>query len=151
MTFAEGGCIWRLAMSHIRAGLRPAFALFIMAHAVAHALLPWQEFLTPASRAIDEGPVILLSVVGAGFTIAALGVLGVRPFTALGRAAMVLASAYSLIAISRMGQGDLWWGVPVDLALFLIGVTGVWPRPAAQSATTPLHSAAATPASHRTA
>ena len=115
-------------MTLIRAGLRPAFALFIVAHAFAHALLPWQEFLTPASRAIDEGPVILLSVIGVGYAIAALAVIGMRPLAALGRAAMVLASAYSLIAIWRMGQGDLWWGVPVDLALALIGLTGLYRR-----------------------
>jgi len=71
----------------IRAGLRPAFALMIVAHALSHALLPWQEFLTPASRAIDEGPVILLGVIGVGYAIATLGVIGIRPFAALGRAA----------------------------------------------------------------
>jgi len=113
-------------MALIRAALRPAFALFLVFHALAHALLPWQEFLAPASRAIDEGPVILLSVVGVGYAIAALAVIGVRPLAALGRAAMVLASAYSLIAIWRMGQGDLWWGVPVDVALLTIALTGAY-------------------------
>jgi hypothetical protein len=38
----------------------------------------------------------------------------------------VLASAYSLIAIWRMGQGDLWWGVPVDVALLTIALTGAY-------------------------
>jgi hypothetical protein len=115
-------------MSLIRAGLRPAFALFIVAHALAHALLPWQEFLTPASRAIDEGPLLVGGVAMFGFAIAALGVIGLRPFEGLARAAMVLGSAYSLIAIWRMGQGDLWWGVPVDLALVLTGLTGAYQR-----------------------
>jgi uncharacterized protein YndB with AHSA1/START domain len=50
----------------------------------------------------------------------------VRPFTAIVRAALVLASAYSLIAIWRMGAGGLWWGAGVDLALLLIGITGIY-------------------------
>jgi hypothetical protein len=113
-------------MSHIRAGARPAFALFVMAHALAHVLMPWQEFFLPANLASDAGPPILIGVAVLGFMIAGVGLLGVRPFTFMIRPAMVLASAYSLIAIWRMGSGEFWWGAPVGFALFLTGLTGLY-------------------------
>ena len=53
-------------------------------------------------------PFILYAVAVVGFTSAGLGMLGVRPFAGLVRPALVLASAYSLVAIWCAGQGDLW-------------------------------------------
>jgi hypothetical protein len=41
---------------------------------------------------------------------------------------LVLASAYSLIAVVLMGDGDLWWGGGLDLLLFIIGVSGAYHR-----------------------
>lgn len=113
-------------MSLLRAGARPVFALFVMAHALAHVLMPWQEFFQPANLASDTGPLILIGVAVLGFMIAGVGLLGIRPFTFMVRPAMVLASAYSLIAIWRMGSGEFWWGAPVGFALFLIGLTGLY-------------------------
>jgi hypothetical protein len=138
-------------MSVIRAGLRPAFALFVIAHAAAHALLPLQEFLSPEHLANDPGPLILLGVVAIGFIVAGAGLLGVWPFKTLIRPALVLASAYSLIAIWRMGHGGFWWGAPADLVLLAIGVTGFLPRAVARSGAAPHQRAAGTPAAHRTA
>ena len=138
-------------MSLIRAGLRPAFALFVIAHAAAHALLPLQEFLSEEHLSTDPGPAILLGVVAAGFAVAGLGLLGVWPLKSLIRPAMVLAAAYSMIAIWRMGAGDFWWGFPVDLALFLIGVGGFLPSAATASAASQAHGAARPHASHRAA
>jgi hypothetical protein len=115
-------------MSLVRAGLRPAFALFVLAHAAAHLLSRWQGFLSPESLANDPAPPFLIGIAVLGFAIAGAGLLGVKWCQPLIGAALVLASAYSLIAIGRMGAGNLWWGVPVDLALFLIGVTGTYPK-----------------------
>ena len=133
-SFAEDRSIWRFAMSLIRAGLRPAFALLVIAHALSHALLPLQEFLSPANLANDAMPLILIAVAMIGFTIAGVGLLGAWPFTVIVRPAIVLASAYSLVAIWRMGAGGLWWGAPVDLALFVIGLTGWYPSAISSSA-----------------
>lgn len=113
-------------MRTIRAGLRPAFGLFVIAHGLAHAVLPMRGWMDPARLASDFMPVILYSVAVLGFTIAGLGVLGIRPFAGASRPLMVVASAYSLVAIWRMGDGGLWWGAAVDVALFLIGVSGVY-------------------------
>ena len=54
-------------MSLLRAGARPVFALFVMAHALAHVLMPWQEFFQPANLASDTGPLILIGVAVLGF------------------------------------------------------------------------------------
>lgn len=121
-------------MSLTRSGARPAFAMFLLAHTAAHALLPWQTFLLPETLTNDPGPVILMAFVAVGYAIASAGVLGLWPFTPLTGAAMVLASAYSLIAVWRMGAGDFWWAPPVDVLLLLIGISGLYrrlPAPAA--------------------
>lgn len=112
-------------MRVIKAGLRPAFGLFVVAHGLAHAVLPLRGWLDPGLPGL-EFLLILYGVAVVGFTVAGLGVFGVRPFTAMMRPALVLASAYSLIAISVMGSGGLWWGAGVDIALFLIGVSGIY-------------------------
>jgi hypothetical protein len=106
--------------------LRPALALFIIAHGLAHAVLPLRGWIDPATLTHDFMPFILYAVAVVGFTMAGLGMLGVRPFVGVVRPALVLASAYSLVAIWRAGQGDLWWGAGVNPGLFLIGVTGAY-------------------------
>jgi hypothetical protein len=112
-------------MRAIRAGLRPAFGLFVLAHGLAHAVLPLRGWMDPQSLALNFMPLILYGVAVLGFTIAGLGILGVRPCDAMARPLLVLASAYSLVAIWTMGSGDLWWGASVDFALLLTGLTGL--------------------------
>src|SRR3954471_9307727 len=99
------------------AALRPAFGLFVIAHGVAHAVMPLRGWMDPGMLALDFMPLILYDVAVLGFTVAGLGLFGVRPFAAIVRPALVLGSAYSLIAIWRMGAGGLWWGAGADLAL----------------------------------
>jgi len=113
-------------MRIIRAGLRPAFAVLVIAHAFAHAVLPARGWMAPDKLAVDFMPFILYAVAVTGFTIAGLGVLDIRPFKWMMRPAMVLASAYSLVAIFTFGAPDLFWGGAVDLVLLLTGVTGVY-------------------------
>lgn len=111
-------------MSLVRPGLRPIFALLVIAHGLAHAVLPLRGWMEPDMFQHDFMPLVLYGTAVLGFTIAGIGLLGVTPFTAVVRPFLVIASAYSLVAISRMG-GDLWWGAPVDVALLLTGLTGV--------------------------
>lgn len=123
-------------MRAIRAGLKPAFALFVIAHGLAHAVMPLRGWMDPARLSSDFMPFILYAVAVLGFTSAGLGVLNLRPFRSMTRPAMVLASAYSLIAIWRFGQGDLFWGAGVDAVLLLTGLTGAYrvlPAPPASS------------------
>ena len=121
-------------MRLFRAGLRPAFGLFIVAHGLAHAVLSPREWMEPARLATDFMPLILYGVAATGFTAAGLGVLGLNPLKWTVRPAMVLAAAYSLIAISRFGQGGMWWSVAADVALFVIGLSGAFLFPAPQAA-----------------
>ena len=104
-------------MRHLGSRLRPAFALFVIAHGLAHAVLPLRGWMNPVALGEDFVPVILYGVALLGFAIAGIGVLGVRPFAAAVRPVMVIASVYSLVALWRMGDSDLWWGAAVDVAL----------------------------------
>jgi hypothetical protein len=106
--------------------LRPALALFIIAHGLAHAVLPMRGWMDPATLGQNFMPFILYTVAVVGFTAAGLGIFGVKPFTAVVRPALVLASAYSLVAIGSAGQGDLWWGAVVDPGLLLVGATAAY-------------------------
>ena len=77
-------------MRIIRAGLRPAFAVLVIAHAFAHAVLPARGWMAPDKLAVDFMPFILYAVAVTGFTIAGLGVLDIRPFKSMMRPALVL-------------------------------------------------------------
>jgi hypothetical protein len=113
-------------MHVIRAGAKPAFALFVILHGLSHVGLPIRAALEPAALALDFMPLILLGVAMIGFSTAGLGLFGVRPFSSAMRPAMVLAAAYSLVLIWRFGQGDLWWMAVVDAALFVAGLSGAY-------------------------
>ncbi len=115
-------------MRVIRAGLRPAFALFVIAHGLAHAVLPLRGWMDPQTLALNFMPLILYGVAVVGFTIAGLGILGARSCAAMTRPLLVLASAYSFVAIWTMGNRDLWWGASVDFVLMLTGLTGLYRR-----------------------
>lgn len=113
-------------MRVIRAGAKPAFGVLVIAHGLAHARLPIDEWLDSGRLSHDSMPLILFTVAVLGFVAGGLGVVGLRPFASVARQAMVLASAYSLVLIWRFGQGDLWWGASVDAVLFLTGLTGAY-------------------------
>jgi hypothetical protein len=113
-------------MRLIRAGVKPAFGLVVIAHGLLHVALPMREALTPAALALDFMPLILLGVAMIGFSVAGLGVFDVWPFSSMMRPALVLASAYSLILIWRFGQGELWWLAAVDAVMFLAGLTAAY-------------------------
>lgn len=106
--------------------MRPAFGLLVIAHGLAHAVLPSRGWMDPQSLALDFMPFILYSVAVLGFTIAGLGLCEIRPFKWMIRPAMVIASAYSLVAIFVFGQPDLFWGGGADLVLLLTGFTGAY-------------------------
>jgi uncharacterized protein YndB with AHSA1/START domain len=112
-------------MRFIRAGVRPAIALIVIAHGLAHAVLPLRGWMDPGMFQRDFMPLILYGVAMLGFTMAGVGLLGVKPFTAIVRPVLVIASTYSLVAIWRMGSGELWWGAALDGVLFVTGLTGL--------------------------
>src|SRR5690349_17948075 len=120
-------------MRIVRAGLRPAFGLLVIVHGLAHAVLSSRGWMDTEQLQKDAMPFILYTVAVLGFTISGLGLFGVRPFKWLMRPAMVLASAYSLIAIFLFHQPDLYLGGGASLLLLLTGVTGAYrllPEPA---------------------
>jgi hypothetical protein len=68
--------------------------------------------------------------------------LGARVLETPSRPLLVLASAYSLVSIYVIGGDGLMWGVMLDLALFLIGVSGIYlrlPRAAAMGSAQHAH------------
>jgi hypothetical protein len=113
-------------MQILRAGLRPALGLLVIAHGLAHALLPASGWIDHARLGQDFMPFILYAVAVLGFTTAGLGLFEIRPFKWMMRPAMVLASAYSLVAIFTFGHPELIWGGAADLVLLLTGLTGAY-------------------------
>ncbi len=113
-------------MGFVKAHLRQAFALLVIAHGLAHTVLPMRGWMQPETLAKDFMPVILYGTAILGFCAAGIGLLGVRPFTAATRPLLVLASGYSLVALGLMGDGGLWWGATVDVALLLTGLTAAY-------------------------
>ena len=113
-------------MGYMKAHVRQAFALLVIAHGLAHAVLPMRGWMQPESLAKDFMPVILYGTAVLGFCAAGIGLFGLRPFTAATRPLLVLASGYSLVALGLFGQGDLWWGATLDSALLLTGLTGAF-------------------------
>lgn len=114
-------------MRTIRAGVTPAIGILVVAHGLAHALLPLRGGIDPATLPKDFMPMILYSVAVIGFCIGGLGILGWRPFRYATRPALVLAAAYSLIGMFRMQTGDAF-AVTADVTLLLVGLTGIYRR-----------------------
>jgi hypothetical protein len=126
-------------MPVIRAGLRPAFAALVIAHGLAHSVLPLSGWMDPDGLGRDFMPLILYGTAVVGFTTAGIGLLGVTPFTFVVRPLLVIASVYSLVAISRVAQGDLWFAIALDTLLLLTGLSGIYrylppPRPHTRTA-----------------
>ena len=113
-------------MRIVRTGLRPALGLLVIAHGLAHAVMPMRGWMDPATLAVDFTPFLLYGIAVTGFTLAGLGLLGIRRLDPLLRPALVLASAYSLISLSIMGDGGLWWGRALDVILLLTGLSGAY-------------------------
>ena len=105
---------------------RRAFALLVIAHGLAHAVLPLRGSLQPGMLPHNFMPFILYGTAVLGFTTAGIGLLGLTPFTAVVRPALVLASGYSLVAIFVMNAGDLRWGAALDVVLLLTALTGIY-------------------------
>ena len=59
-------------MRHVRSGLRPAFALFVIAHGLAHTVLPMRGWVNPEMLGRDFMPVILYGVAILGLPSPAL-------------------------------------------------------------------------------
>ena len=135
-------------MGVVRAGLKPAFAVFVILQGLSQAALPIEAAMEPSALALDFMPLILLGVAMVGFSVAGLGAFGVWPFAAAMRPAMVLASAYSLVLVWRFGQGGLWWVAAVDVALFVIGLTAAY-RYLPDAHETPVAHAATPVSAHR--
>lgn len=105
----------------------------VIAHGLSHAVLPMRGSLAPTLHG-DWMPIALYGVAVVGFVAAGLGLLGLRPLNRFISPLLVLASAWSLVAIFRLGDTSLWFGAACDAALLLVGLwrafTG-WPaRPA---------------------
>src|SRR6185503_17662 len=117
--------------------IRVALGLFVIAHGLAQAVFPMRGLVTPAAlTGGDAMPNIIYAVATVGFIVGGLGILGLTPFTAAARPALVLASAYSLVGLSRIWTPDLWFGAIADMLLLLVGLTGIYqhlPQPAAGS------------------
>jgi azurin len=92
----------------------------VIAHGLSHAVLPMRGSLAP-TLAGDWMPIALYGVAIVGFVAAGLGLLGLRPLDRFVSPLMMLASAWSLVAIFRLGDAGLWFGAVCDAALLLIG------------------------------
>lgn len=111
----------------------------VIAHGLSHAVLPMRGSLAPMVTSGDGMPIALYGVSMVGFVAAGLGLLGVRPLDRVISQCLVLASAWSLVAIVRLGDSSLWFGAACDVVLLLIGLWrayGGWPsRPTFAGAT----------------
>jgi azurin len=67
-------------------------------------------------------PVALYGVSMVGFVAAGLGMLGLRPVERVISPLLVVASAWSLVALFHHGDPGLWIGAVVDVLLLLVGL-----------------------------
>ncbi|HEX6164951.1 MAG TPA: plastocyanin/azurin family copper-binding protein [Vicinamibacterales bacterium] len=93
----------------------------VIAHGLSHAVLPMRGSLAPTLYG-DWMPIALYGVAVVGFVAAGLGLLGIRPLDRFISPLLVLASAWSLVAIFRLGDAGLWLGAASDVALLLVGL-----------------------------
>ena len=93
----------------------------VIAHGLSHAVLPMRGSLAPTLYG-DWMPIPLYSVAVIGFVAAGLGLLGVKPFERAISPLLVLASAWSLVAIACLGDTTLWFGALSDAALIPIAI-----------------------------
>lgn len=113
-------------MGFLKNNLRPALALFVIAHGLAQAVMPMRGGMDPAMLGRDFMPVVLYGTSVLGFVIAGIGLFGLRPFDSATRPLLVLASGYSLVAIWLVGDPGLWFGAVTDVVLLLTGLSGAY-------------------------
>ena len=94
----------------------------VIAHGLSHAVLPMRGFLGYTAWQGDLMPAALYSGTMVGFVAAGLGLLGVRPLDRAISPLLVLASAWSLVAIFVLGDPRLWFGAVLDIALLPLGL-----------------------------
>jgi len=94
----------------------------VIAHGLGHAVLPMRGSLAPMLTSGDWVPAALYGACMVGFVAAGLGLLGQRPFDRAISPLLVVASAWSLVAIFRFGDPNLWPGAGVDVLLLLLGL-----------------------------
>ena len=93
----------------------------VIAHGLSHAVLPMRGSLEPTLTG-DWVPIALYGVSMVGFVAAGLGILGLRPLNRVISPLLVLSSAWSLLAIARLGDTSLWPGGASDVGLLLVGL-----------------------------
>ena len=113
-------------MRTLKNALRPAVGLFVIAHALAHSVLPLRGLMDPVALQLDAMPALLYGAAVIGFLVAGFGLLGLRPFTIATQQALVLAAGLSLVAIWRLGDSGMWFGAGTDVVLFFAGLTGLY-------------------------
>lgn len=94
----------------------------VIAHGLGHAVLPMRGSLAPLLTSGDWVPAALYGACMVGFVAAGLGMLGQRPFDRAISPLLVMASAWSLVAIFRFGDPNLWVGALGDGLLLLVGL-----------------------------
>jgi azurin len=94
----------------------------VIAHGLGHAVLPMRGSLAPMLTSGDWVPAALYGACMVGFVAAGLGLLGQRPFDRAVSPLLVVASAWSLVAIFRFGDPNLWFGALCDAGLLLVGL-----------------------------
>jgi azurin len=93
----------------------------VIAHGLSHSVLPMRGSLAPTVNG-DWVPIALYAVSMVGFVAAGLGLLGMRPLDRAISPLLVLSSAWSLVAINRLGDSGLWFGAACDALLLLVGL-----------------------------
>ena len=105
------------------------FGWLVIAHGLSHAVLPMRGSLAPTLYG-DWMPIALYGVAMVGFVAAGLGLLGLRPLNRFISPLLVVASAWSLVAIARLGDSNLWLGAAFDVVLIPVALWrayGGWP------------------------
>lgn len=114
----------------MRLNIVRALGWLVIAHGLSHAVLPLRGSMTPAFLIGDWVPVGLYMIGMVGFVAAGLGMLGLRPLDRAISPVLVVASGFSLVAITRLGDPGLWFGGAFDIVLMLVGLWrayGGWP------------------------
>ena len=89
----------------------------VIAHGLSHAVLPMRGFLGHTGWDGDLMPTALYGGSMVAFVAAGLGLLGVRPLDRAISPLIVVASAWSLVAIFVLNDPGLWFGAVCDVAL----------------------------------
>jgi hypothetical protein len=103
----------------------------VIAHGLAHAVLPLRGATAPAFLVGDWIPVGLYMVTMVGFVAAGLGILGAKPMDRAISPLLVLSAGLSIVAVVRMGDPTLWLGGVFDVALMGVGLwraAAGWPE-----------------------